>query len=141
MFDKKYEDRLASWREFRQSLEVVDDPIQAAIDYYRSAPLVGIQVDPYTPSTWPDPWELIAENLYCDFGKILGICYSLQLTDCLSHHPFEIHITQDQEKSAIYYLLFVGDQVIGYDGDTHVDKGKLPNTLQSQLQHVMPPLQ
>ena len=141
MFDKKYEDRLSAWREFRERLECSSDPIQLAVDYYKNAPLVSMSVDPYTPSNWPDPWELIAENLYCDFGKILGICYSLQLTDCLSHESFEIHITQDREKSAIYYLLFVGNRVIGFNGDTHVHKGKLPNTFQSQLEHVMPPLQ
>lgn len=141
MFTKKYEERLALWREFRDSLEASSDPIQSAIDFYNQAPTVGRCIDPYTPSTWPDPWELLQENEYCEFGKILGICYSLQLTDNLSQETFEIHITQDREKSATYYLLFVGNRIIGYDGDTHVDKGILPKRLHSQLEHVMPPLQ
>ena len=137
MFNKKYEDRLVLWRDFRNSLEHADDPIQSAIDFYRFAPVVSMSVDPYTPSNWPDPWELLEENTYCEFGKILAICYSLQLTDRLSHETFEIHITQDRVKSATYYLLYVGDRVIGYHGDTHVHKEILPNNLQSQLEHVM----
>jgi len=105
---------------------------------YSRAPSTNFSTDPYTPSTWPDPWEQLEENQYCTFGKILAICYSLQLTDCFSTTTFEIHIRQDREKSATYYLLFVGDRVIGYDGETHVSKEDLPNNLHSQLEHVMP---
>ena len=137
MFDKKYEERLVVWREFRDSLETSSDPIQEAIDFYRFAPLVSISVDPYTPSTWPVPWELLSENQYCDFGKILGICYSLQLTDCLSEADFVIHITLDTNKSTTYYLLFVDDRVIGFHGDKHVSRTELPKGLQNQLQHAM----
>jgi hypothetical protein len=141
MFEKKYEERLALWRKFRESLEVSNDPIQDAIDFYKYAPTTIFSTDPYTPSMWPDPWELLQENQYCEFGKILAICYSLQLTDCFSTTPFEIHIRQDREKSATYYLLFVGDRVIGYHGDTHVHKDELPKTLHSQLEHILPSLQ
>lgn len=141
MFEKKYEERLALWREFRDSLEVSNDPIQDAIDFYKHAPSTLISTDPYTPSTWPDPWEQLKENQYCEFGKILAICYSLQLTDCLSREAFEIHIRQDREKSRTLYLLFVGNLVIGYDGDTYVTKENLPKNLHSQLEHVMPTLQ
>jgi tRNA A37 threonylcarbamoyladenosine biosynthesis protein TsaE len=140
MFNKKFEERLQLWREFREGLETAEDPIQSAINFYLLTPTVSRHVDPYTPSDWPDPWELLEENEYCEFGKILAICYSLQLTDCLSQETFEIHITQDREKSATYYLLFVGDRVIGYNGDTHVDKAILPKRLHSQLEHVMPNL-
>lgn len=140
MFDKKYEERLVVWREFRDSLETSSDPIQEAINFYQFAPLVSISVDPYTPSTWPDPWELLSENQYCDFGKILAICYSLQLTDCLSEADFVIHITLDTNKSTTYYLLFVDDRVIGFHGDKHVSCTELPKDLQNQLQHAMPKL-
>lgn len=141
MFNRKYEDRLVIWRDMRDSLEISADPIQDAINFYNNAPEVTMSVDPYTPSNWPDPWELLEENTYCEFGKLLGICYSLQLTDCLSREIFEIHITQDREKSATYYLLYVGDRVIGYNGDTHVHRKNLPHRLQSQLEHVMSTLQ
>ena len=61
MYDKQYEDRLASWAEFRSTLETSHDPIQDTIDFFSHAPLVNIQTDPYTPSSWPDPWELITQ--------------------------------------------------------------------------------
>jgi hypothetical protein len=47
MFDKKFEDRMSLWREFRDMLEVCDDPIQTAIDFYNQAPLTTLAIDPY----------------------------------------------------------------------------------------------
>ena len=141
MFDKRYEDRLTLWRKFRAGLELSKDPIQDAIDFYNQAPACGLATDPYTPSTWPNPWELLEENNYCFFVKILAICYTLQLTDVLSQALYEIHITRDNKNSETYYLLYVNDNVIGFNGDTHVHKSELPAILRSELVHAMLPQQ
>ena len=138
MFEKRYEDRLIVWRQFRNGLESAQDPIQEAIDYYNQAPYCLIAADPFTPSSWPTAWEIIEENNYCAFVKILAICYTLQLTDVLSQASYEIHITRDREKSATYYLLYVDNNVIGFDTETYVHRSKLPNTLRSELVHALP---
>ena len=141
MFDKKYEERLVIWRNFRDSLETSQNPIQDAIDFYKHVPSCLIAADPYTPSSWPDPWELLKENNYCSFVKILAICYTLQLTDVLSQASYEIHITRDNENSKTYYLLYVDDIVVGFNGETHVHRSELPNTLYSELVHSLQPQQ
>jgi hypothetical protein len=142
MFDKKeFEQRLSIWRAFRETLETSNDPIQDTINFYNKAPLCNLAADPYTQSTWPDPWELLEENNYCNFIKTLAICYTLQLTDCLSQSNFEIHITRDNENSATYYLLYVDDFVVGFAGESYVHKDKLPKTVYSEIEYKMPPLQ
>ena len=141
MFDKKYEERLQLWHDFRSQLETSLDPIQDTIEFYKTAPLNSIAADAWTQDSWPNPWELLEENNYCAFVKILAICYTLQLTDVLSQVNYEIHITQDPKTSTTYYLLYVGDRVIGFHGDTHVAKDKLPKSLTSELEYSMPPLQ
>ncbi len=138
MFHKNYEERLQLWKQFRDGLEKVEDPIQAAIDFYNQAPSCLIAADPFTPSSWPTAWELLEENNYCAFVKILAICYTLQLTDVLSKASYEIHITRDRKKSATYYLLYVDDTVIGFDADTYVHRTEMPNTLCSELVHALP---
>lgn len=130
---RSFEDRLSQWAEFRDSLENNKDPIQATIDQYNTAPEVSIHTDPYDENSWPTPWELIQENQYCEFCKLLGIAYTLQLTDSFSETEFEIHIQRSRETGEIYYLLYVGDRVVGYTGDTHVAKSDIPNT--HDLQH------
>tara|TARA_R110000744_G_scaffold1552_1_gene5459 strand:- start:274 stop:699 length:426 start_codon:yes stop_codon:yes gene_type:complete len=138
MFDKPYEQRLTIWRDLRNNLETSSDTIQEAINFYNNAPDCLIAADPFTPSSWPTAWEIIEENNYCAFVKILAICYTLQLTDVLSQASYEIHITRDREKSATYYLLYVDNNVIGFDTETYVHRSKLPNTLRSELVHALP---
>jgi len=132
-----FEERLRSWSDFRQSLADLDNPIQATIDLYHQAPQVSIHTDPYDRSTWPNPWELIKENQYCEFCKLLGICYTLQLTDCFSEEEFEIHIQRSEDSGEVFYLLFVGDRVVGYDGETHVAKSELPPDFKLQHRYSM----
>ena len=137
MFDKKYEDRLKIWSDFRKSLEVSETPIKDAIEFYSRAPLVSIQVDPYDKSTWLDPWDLVYENKYCEFAIILGIAYSLQLTERFSQAKFEIHICTDNEKSEVKYLLNVNDDIIGYTIDGAISKAELPKNLIVETKYTL----
>ena len=134
-----FEGRLAEWAEFRNSLDSVSDPIQITIEQYSKAPEVSIHTDPYDQTSWPTPWELVKENQYCEFCKLLGIAYTLQLTDSFSSEPFEIHIQRSDETSQTFYLLFVGDRVVGYQGDTHVAKTELPSHLLLQQRYILSP--
>lgn len=129
MFEKKYEDRLRAWVEFRARLEISNDPLQEVIDFYNRAPLVNIQVDPYDESSWLDPWTLLYENSYCSFALILGILYTLQLTTRFSDSKFEIHICTDKENSEVKYLLYVDDKVIGYRREQAVSAEDIPKSL------------
>jgi hypothetical protein len=141
MFELTYEQRLASWRNLRDCVETAQDPIQEVIDFYSKAPLHTIAADPYTPSTWPDPWELLEENNYCAFVKILAICYTLQLTDVLSQASYMIHIVQDKKKSATHYLLHINNRVVGFKEDTHVHAEELPPGLHSLYEYRLPNIQ
>jgi len=141
MFDKKYEDRLRAWSKFRASLETSLDPLTDIIKFYERAPMVSIQVDPYDSNVWLDPWELLYENQYCDFSKILAICYTLQLTDRFTAEDFEIHICTNDKEARTYYLLFFQNKVIGYDWSSIIERNDLPPDLQSQQHYLMPPLQ
>jgi hypothetical protein len=126
MFEKTYVDRIREWSTFRSTLETSADPIQDAVDFYSRAPLVSMSYDPYSDKLWPDPWELVHENVYCEFSIILGMCYTLQLTNRFSESTFKMYICADREKSKIIYLLYVDDSVIGYQQDQVVNKKQIP---------------
>jgi len=137
MFDKKYTDRLSVWIEFRNSLETSSTPIQDTLNLFNAAPIELYAADPYDASTWPDPWELIYENSFCPFVKILAICYTLQLTTRFSNSNFEIHITKDRALSTTEYLLYVNDLILGTSQGQCVIKDKLSETAHSEYTHVM----
>lgn len=140
MFDLKYEDRLKSWKNFRDSLETSLTPIQDVIDFYNDAPIVSIQIDPYDQKAWPDPWTLVHENMYCDFALILGKAYTLQLTERFSRHRFEIHICIDREKSEQMYLLHLDNTVIGFDRSKPTKSSSLPKHLVIDNKYQLLPL-
>ena len=131
MFDKTYEERLASWRAFRETLEEDEDPFRTVIENYNKAPYVSRHTDPWTKEMWPTPWELINENQYDDFCRVLGMCYSLQLTERFKGSSFEIHINTNSDNSELYYLLHVDDTVINWN-NSYVHKSKLPQQIVPQ---------
>jgi hypothetical protein len=140
MFTKNFEEQLAAWKKFRELLENSQEPFLEALDFYKNAPLKRISYDPWNQSTWAGPWELLEENQYCEFGVVLGMCYSLQLTDRFKGSVFEIHICTNNEKSETHYLLFVDNQVINYNNKV-VSREELPDALFSQRVYKMPSLQ
>jgi len=134
---RSFDTRLKNWADFRNSLEKSTDPLNDVISYYNLAPLVSINVDPWDRNVWPGPWELIDENQYCSFCKILGMCYTLQLTERFKDCNFEIHIASDNKNSSsCYYLLVDNEMVVGYD-EGSVCKDSLPPTLYSQRIYTM----
>lgn len=140
MFETPFEDRIAFWRNFRDSLETSDTPFEDVIGLYSTAPLMSIHTDPWDQHTWPQPWQLLEQNQYCDFRTVLACCYSLQLTDRFTTARFEIHIGMDYLDSQTHYLLFVNDSVLGYPLNAVTVRSQLPATLVSQRIYVMPPL-
>jgi hypothetical protein len=127
MFFEKFESRINYWRDFRDSLEDNPSPIKHTIDFWNKAPISAKSCDPYDNSTWLKAWQLIDENRYCDFSKILAIYYTLSLTNRFKDCRYEIKIAADREKQKLYYLLFVDDIVIGYLYDTYITSTELPN--------------
>lgn len=136
MFEKSFYERLRVWRELRNKVETSNTPFEDVLDFWRKAPLGRPYTDPYDSENWPDPWELIHENIYCEFLQILGICYTLQLTERFSTSSFEIHITLDKKQDAIVYLLFVDNQAIGYYNDGSIDEHDIEHLI-CQMHHTV----
>lgn len=36
--------------------------------------------------SWPDPWQLLQDNIYCDLARALGICYTIAM---ISHNDIQ----------------------------------------------------
>lgn len=135
MFNKSYEERLILWSRFRDSIEDSENPLEDLIDFYSSAPSVSIHTDPYDRTRWPNPWELLEENQYCEFCRVLAYCYSLQLTERFKQSAFEIHIITTPEQTR--YVLYVDDWILGYEEDTIVHRSELPSNLMPQVVYDM----
>lgn len=75
-------DRLTRWKEFRQSIDKLslEQAVGEVNSMWSTAPFVTYYLPPDRPAEWPDPWELLAENYYCDIAKALGAMYTIYFT-------------------------------------------------------------
>ena len=81
MWQTRFDDRLLEWRELREDAKQLNlEEALVAIDkWWQRAPLTNyyLHMDEY--EKWPLPWDLLADDIYCDLAKCLGIVYTLML--------------------------------------------------------------
>ena len=120
VFQLNYEARLKSWYDLRKSLEDSDIKTSClAIDnWWQKAPLVNHYLHPNDVDNWPEPWELLVENNYCQLARGLGMVYTLQLVG-IKDIDFCIAIDDNNEEcalvmvdSAIYVMNYYPNTVI-----------------------------
>ena len=106
MFKLSTNDRLSRWRSFRLHLNSLPlaEAIEKTHDFWSRCPFTPYYLNPAEPEHWPNPWDLIIENYYCDLAKVLGLVYTLYLTaHCSSLSP-EIRIYLNQKTRHTYHI-------------------------------------
>ena len=133
MFQLETESRLRSWREFRASLSLM--PLEQALDavreFWSTVPFAPYYLDPAKPETWPTPWELIAENYYCDVAKALGMLYTVKFSGHGPELEAEILNCEESGTGFAYNLVCLaqGKYVLNYADDAVVYITSIPREL------------
>lgn len=112
MFDLNETNKLQQWKNFRNSLELSSTAFEDVAQFWSRAPFVSNYLDPFDPKSWPDPWQLIINNKFDDLGIVLGMCYTLQLTERFKDNKFEIHMSMSQLKKDWRYMLLIDDNTV-----------------------------
>ena len=78
-----YDERLLSWVALRDSSASngLEEYLTEVNDWWFQAPFVNRYIHPQDIGSWPTPWELLADNLYCELSRALGMMYTLMLTN------------------------------------------------------------
>ncbi len=81
MWTQSYDDLLLEWAALREQASSL--PLEEALklihDWWNTAPILNNTVHFNDEKNWPLPWDLLAQNGYCDVAKCLGICYTIML--------------------------------------------------------------
>jgi len=103
-------DRLAIWRDLRQTnFSNIEDLVLE----YQSINLVSRYLDYYTPSSWPDPFEIVNEGYFCQSGVTLLIVSHLIYADFISSDVLEFPV--------------ISNNINGNDGLVYLDNNKVYN--------------
>lgn len=105
---------MVEWRKFRDSLESIDEPLTAVAELWSRAPFVNSYLDPNNPKKWPDPWHLVMDGKFDELAIVLGMLYTIKLTQRFMKTPCEIH-TSMLEKDLRYYLVVDNKHVLNYE--------------------------
>lgn len=117
---------LQEWKELRELVNNCPEPITLVKNYFDKKPTVDFHIDPHDPSRWPEPWELIKENIFCEFAKILAIYYTLRLTTQFSNKSFGIYTIRDKKNHKEFSVLFVDNTCVTYQ-EFDINKKDLTN--------------
>jgi hypothetical protein len=125
-------ERLRYWQDFRQSINTksLEEAVKDTQHLWSYAPFQTRYLSRLPIDKWPNPWELIYENQYCDLAKALGIVYTLYLTN---HCPeLEIVVYNAPLIKDPYNLVFVdkGKYILNYIHDEVVNNTQLQKDLE-----------
>jgi hypothetical protein len=83
MWHTQFERRLESWHDLRRQ-SCSQDPLtllQNINSWWHQTPWCPYHLHWDDRDTWPDPWQLLSDNIYCDLARALGIMYTIVLTE------------------------------------------------------------
>jgi len=115
---QEVETKLDNWVKFRHSLLEAANPLEEISDYWSRVRLIQYNhnIDPYYPASWPNPWQIIAEDQYYDLTVAIMIGYTIKLTEQYKDSKVDVRIQVDQDRTRLYNLVYVDDTyVLNYD--------------------------
>ena len=80
---KEFADRLAAWTELRTQAHAMDCPqaLETINAWWHQTPWKPYYLHWDDQPQWPDPWQLLSDDVYCPVAKGLGILYTISMLD------------------------------------------------------------
>jgi len=97
MWPQTFSDRLASWNQLRircQSLPV-ESALKEINSWWFDTPWRPYYLHWDDQDMWPDPWQLLSDNIYCDLARGLGILYTINLLERADLASTDLVLTED----------------------------------------------
>lgn len=83
MWHKDFSSRLAAWNNLRA--DVADLPLKECLgiinQWWFETPWTTYYLHWDDRRTWPDPWQLLQDDIYCNLARGLGIMYTLAMLE------------------------------------------------------------
>ena len=121
--------RLDRWNQLRN--QVQDLPIESALtkinQWWFRAPWVPYHLHWDDQATWPDPWQLLSDNMYCDLARGLGILYTITMLDRADMTPASLVLTQEGHNLVLlpnekYILNWEPDTVVNTNSELKIQR-------------------
>lgn len=119
MWPGEFQARLHAWHQLR--LACADLSVDHALDlinqwWFRS-PWTAYHLHWDDLADWPDPWQLLSDNFYCDVARGLGMLYTITLLDRGDMTSASLVLTADDRNLVLadqskYILNWKADDIV-----------------------------
>jgi hypothetical protein len=98
MWNSNFSERLPEWVALRNFLDKqnFESALLQINDWWFQSPITAHYLHWDDHATWPGPWDLLADNIYCDVARALGMLYTVAMTDVGAQHRLELVQTKDE---------------------------------------------
>jgi hypothetical protein len=121
VFILDYESRLRSWSRLRDELQRSTlEKISIEVDkFWQCVPTQNHYLHPDFIKDWPDPWQLLFDNTFCNYSRALGMIYTLLLLGTKNIELVEAK--DDNSNEVVLVLVDNAKYVLNYWPDTVVN--------------------
>jgi hypothetical protein len=120
MWPRDFDKRLAAWAELRAKCQsaTADEAIQMINSWWFAAPWRNYHLHWDDQLTWPDPWQLLNDDIYCELARGLGMLYTISMIDHKDLASSQLVLTEEG-----YNLVLVnqGKYILNWDVDMTVN--------------------
>lgn len=83
MWPRSFEQRLAAWHQLRVDCTnlPIAECLQTINTWWFDTPWSAYHLHWDDRATWPDPWQLLEDNVFCSVARALGIMYTVALLE------------------------------------------------------------
>jgi len=136
MWPNIFAERLDDWNLLRSQCQNI--PIELALttvnQWWFNAPWRAYHLHWDDQQDWPDPWELLSDNIYCDLARGLGILYTITLLDRNDITDATLVLTKNGHN-----LVLVAKEkyILNWDRDTVVNTNQEDEIVKQVHQHFV----
>jgi hypothetical protein len=120
MWPVDFAQRLESWNRLRDSC--LNLPLEQALEaintWWFDVPWRPYYLHWDDQAIWPDPWQLLSDNHYCDLARALGILYTITLLDRADLGDARLVLTDSGDNLV---LVAKSKYILNWDRDTVVN--------------------
>ena len=97
MWPVTFDNRLQAWVELRSRCQSLDleNSLTAINQWWFNTPWQPYYLHWDDQTDWPDPWQLLSDNVYCDLARSLGILYTISLLERADMADAELVLAED----------------------------------------------
>jgi hypothetical protein len=129
MWPSTFDARLASWAQLREHCQTLplDSALTSINSWWFHTPWRPYYLHWDDQLTWPDPWQLLSDDVYCPLARGLGILYTISMLDRADMADTKLVLTEEGDNLVLvakekYILNWTTDTVVNTFQEVKIKK-------------------